>query len=262
MQDAYELGKFAGDTAGFPRVGIVNKDLVLISDTFQYLTSYNPQVELLYSSNTNNVDGLKRKFQRKLNTPVKLKYIRTMFGNYALRVSVINSKLYRKFEKRVLKTISSKNKKELILFLAGLADAEVTIDTRNRVASYSFGIKNKKFCKECEKLLLYLQIPYRKRNLKKEIKLEILFDYFVPTIGEYIRHSDKKERLCGKLIQADETYIRLLNREKYLTSNLMAKKLDCNVDHARRILRMLYRMKIVNRKSRGTRFSPYIYYAE
>ncbi len=34
---SYEAGKFLGDSAGFPRLGIVNKDTQLILDTNDFL---------------------------------------------------------------------------------------------------------------------------------------------------------------------------------------------------------------------------------
>ena len=59
--------------------------------------------------------------------------------------------------------------------------------------------------------------------------------------------------------EADKKYIRLLDHEKNITARFLAKKLGCNIDHARRILRMFYRMKIVKRNGDGTKYSPYVY---
>jgi len=151
-----------------------------------------------------------------------------------------------------------------MLFLAGLADAEATVDTRNNIISYSFSSKNQDFAFECSKLFNVLNIQYKIRRLKIELKIEIPINQFLQ-IGKLMRHSEKRRRinayLNGKVpvIKSDEVFIDFI-KGKNITAQILSNEFNLHIDSARRILRSLYKSGSLTRNGNGTKLFPYVYF--
>ncbi len=257
---AYELGKFAGDGAGFPRFGIVNKDPTLIKDTASFLRKFNKEVklELLFKKDSNTISSIHKSAEGYFKTSVQKKICKTMYGDYAFRVSITDARLY-KMARNAL-DFEAMNTSQLHAFFTGLFDAEGTVDTRNLKAIFSFGIINEKFAYQCVYMLSKKCKSTRMRKLKDELKIEIDLDEFGLIFGKSIRHSEKSSKLEGKCISAsDVPYIEALLNNPNSASNLSVL-LGCHKDSARRALRDLYRNKFVKRTGKGTKLSPFVYF--
>ncbi len=253
----YEIGKWQGDRIGFPRVGLVNKDAELIKDTFEFLKSLVEEekitVEIQKRNSDIDIEVEKQRLSEKLKIPIQEILItdnRHMRGNYIFRVFTQSRILFKNFQE-IADKIDKNSNEEIAQFLAGFADAEATIDTRNQIISFS--ISNKKL-PEADKIKMLLEkvlkTSIRVRTAGKiELKIEISrndFDKFKTIIGKFMKHPEKLQRLENNFVsQKDKKYLETIKLNPNINARDLAKQFNIHEDSARRILRQFKRQNLI-----------------
>jgi len=275
FQNFYEVGKWFGDRIGFPRVGIVNTSIELISDTYNYLKKLVENnritVEIQCRSKEIETKEIINKLSEKLEIPkksIKISYNPGMYGDYVMRVYTQSRVLYRKLQKQA-KEVSCKSKESIAKFIAGYADAEMTVEKRNVILTFSVSRKHLKEAKEIKKMLekiLSDKIILRTAG-KDEMKIHVptnSMKEFKQKIAIYMRHKEKKERLIEVLsgnyiLPQDREIIVFIKENSGCTSRIISEKFKMHNDSARRLLRLFSKQKIVKRYGKGTYLDPYKY---
>lgn len=257
IKNFYEIGKWQGDRIGFPRVGLVNKETKLIKDNFEFLKSIVNEeritVEIQRRSCEINIENEKQRLSESLKIPTQEILItdnKHIKGNYIFRVFTQSRVLFREFQE-IANNIDKNSDEEIAQFLAGFADAEATIDTRNQIISFS--ISNKK-PKEAEKIKALLQkilkTSIRIRTAGKiELKIEISrndFDKFKSNIGKFMKHTEKLQRLKNNFVsQKDKKYLEFIKSNHNTEAKKLAYQFNIHEDSARRILRQFRRQNLI-----------------
>ena len=171
-REYYELGKWLGDRRGYPRVGIVNTNKTLINDT--------------------------RKFLEKFGMPITLNTITkterpSMFGEKSYEVFIVDSRLHKNFEQKLKAEINlSLEKEKCIDLLAGLIDADGTIDRKNEQVVISIIKNNLQVKKYVEILMSNLSWKTEVWDCQKEWKISIkLNEELINLLKNKLKHPAK-----------------------------------------------------------------------
>ncbi len=253
----YELGKWYGDRVGFPRVGLVNKQAGLIVDSFEFLKTLvdRKRITMEIQRRNSEID-----IQSQLEILSKLAGIspkeilittnKHMKGDYIFRVFTQSRVIFRKFDAEVLEVKKSKNM-EIAQFLAGVADAEATIDTRNQIVSYSISNKKREEAEMLKNLLekvLCSDVKIRTAG-KLELKLDIHrkdFYNFKEKVGRFMKHNEKIKRLSNNFVSdRDKIYLQFIELSKNADAKSLSEKFRIHEDSARRILRQFKRQNFI-----------------
>jgi len=251
----YEVGKWYGDRVGFPRVGLVNKEAVLIKDSFEFLKLLvdRKRIKIEIQRRNSRID-VKEQIQilsQELEIKPREIYVvdnKHMKGDYAFRVFTQSRVIFRELQ-QLSETPQNYSDEVVAQFLAGLADAEATVDMRNNIVSFS--ISNKK-AQDAEKIRLLLEkilrLPIKIRTAGKiELKIETpkyIFDIFRDRIGKFMKHPEKLKRLEGKFIsKKDASYLNFFKTNN--NPKIMAEKFKIHEDSARRIIRQFRKQNLI-----------------
>lgn len=253
----YEIGKWQGDRIGFPRVGLVNKEVKLIKDNFEFLKSIVNEeritAEIQRRSCEINIENEKQRLSESLKIPTQEILVtdnKHIKGNYIFRVFTQSRVLFREFQETADNIYKNSNE-EIAQFLAGLADAEATIDTRNQIISFSLSNKKPKEAEKIKALLeKVLKISARIRTAGKiELKIEISrndFDKFKSNIGKSMKHPEKLQRLENNFVsQKDKKYLEFIKSNPNIEAKNLANQFNIHEDSARRFLRQFRRQSLI-----------------
>lgn len=275
FQNFYEIGKWSGDRIGFPRVGIVNISLELISDTYKYLQRLvdNKRITVEIQCKNKNIEikEIINKLSKRLEIPkkiIKISYNPGMYGNFVMRVYTQSRVLYRWFQKQA-NEVSRKSKENIAKFIAGYADAEMTVEKRNVILTFSISRKHLREAKEIRKMLekvLSGKITIRTAG-KDEIKIHIptnSLKEFNQKIAIYMKHKQKTERLIevlngNYLLPQDKEFLEFIKTNPNCTSKDLTNKFNIHPDSCRKLLRLFTKQGIITRCGCGHYMSPYRY---
>ena len=227
-REYYELGKWLGDRRGYPRVGIVNTNKTLINDT--------------------------RKFLEKFGMPITLNTITkterpSMFGEKSYEVFIVDSRLHKNFEQKLEAEINlSLEKEKCIDLLAGLIDADGTIDRKNEQVVISIIKNNLQVKKYVEILMSNLSWKTEVWDCQKEWKISIkLNEELINLLKNKLKHPAKIRLLKGKLSPSDTKYLNFVLSNKIVSARLLSSNFDIHIDSARRLLRCYERLGYLNK---------------
>ncbi|MBL7169471.1 MAG: MarR family transcriptional regulator [Candidatus Aenigmarchaeota archaeon] len=275
IQNYYEIGKWTGDRIGFPRVGIVNKSVELIADTYKFLrrnvSISRINVEIQCKNSEIELNGVLKEISEKLEIPkskIKIVINPGMYGEYVIRVFTQSRTIFRKLEQE-FRNISRKTTENMAKFIAGYADAEMTVEKRNVILTFSISSKNHKEANKIRnilKIVLGGKITIRTAG-KDELKIHVpnnLISNFKEKIGKYMKHVEKVNRLNeilnnNFLLPQDKILLNFIKHNKDCTAREISNKLKMHPDSARRILRLFTKQGIINRYGLGVFGNPYRY---
>jgi len=253
---SYEIGKWQGDRVGFPRVGLVNKEIKLIKDTYEFLKTLvdtnRITIEIQRKNSKISVHKNKKNLAKNLGVKedkISIKNNSYMKGRYIFRVFTQSRVLFKKFQ-QFSNNIKYLNKKQIAQFLAGYADAEATIDRRNQLVSFSISNKKPNEAKFIKQLLecLLTNIKIRKAG-KLELKIEVgkkSLKNFNRKIAVFMKHPEKLNKIKGGFIsERDRKYLKFIKKQEKCTPKILAQKFNIHDDSARRIFRMFKREKLL-----------------
>ena len=234
----YELGKWLGDRRGYPRVGIVNTEMTLIEDTKRFLEEHFHRTPL---------------FQ-----VITQKERPTMLGKKAYDIFIVDGRLHRHLEEDADNLIYGKlTAEQSLALLAGLTDADGTIDLKNRQVVISVGKKNHYIKEYVIRLTSLLAWPLRVWDCGKEWKLSIPLDSSVTSaLLSCLRHPRKRALLYGEVSCSDQVYLDYIIRMGKIKSQDLVEQFHIHADSARRLLRYFVavgKLRLLSRKR------PYIY---
>ncbi|MBL7160103.1 MAG: hypothetical protein ISS95_00910 [Candidatus Aenigmarchaeota archaeon] len=257
IKNFYEIGKWQGDRVGFPRVGLVNKERILIKDTYEFLKQLvnlkRISIEIQRRYPEYDVSEMKNKLSELLRIKSNGILVTTnkhMRGKYVYRVFTQSRKLFRDFQ-QISDNMLLAKPNQIAQYLAGFADAEATVDNRNNIISFSISRKKRVESENIKKMLeIVLMEPVKMRTAGRiELKIEIprnLVKLFKNKIGKFMKHPEKIKRFNGNFIpEKDKKILYFIKNNPNCTAKLIAGNFKIHVDSARRILRFFRKQKLV-----------------
>jgi len=277
-ENFYEIGKWFGDRIGFPRVGVVSKTIEMIKDTYEFLKTIVEEnritVEIQVKNPETDLEDVLKELSIELGIAkqqIKISPNPKMYGNYVIRVFTQSRVLFRKLEEKS-KTIYNMKPEIMAKFLAGFADAEMTVEKRTSVLAFSMTSKTPENANKIKSMLesvLSGKISIRSAGTD-ELKIQvpnILIRQFNEKIGKYMRNKNKSKRIIELLnndyfLPKDIEILELVKNNPMCTSSDLSKKLNIHIDSTRRILRLLSKQGIIKRFGRGIYGTPYRFFCD
>lgn len=261
----YHLGLILGDGTGKTRVGVINKDIMLIKSTMKFLQEKLHQDDvkhLIYYFKKSTRETIKR--TRKESQTIINRYMHAYSskkcpGEYAYSIFTSNrilGRIIEHIEREFLTFMQHARKKERGAFLAGIFDAEGNINKLE--GNFRISQKKQPFTAQLIELLNTKGYTTRydggniilgPRKATKEADNERFEREIFPFLQSAIRRREAKDVLAGYLVREEyKAIVNLLKKRFLMTHKEIASSLNKSKCYAQ--LNALYKAGFIDKEGK------------